>query len=57
MNWTSKSLALLAVVVTLFSCKKKEDESSYPAVEAKFSDRIDLNNLQDYAGQTKPAYI
>lgn len=50
------SAVVLALSIT-FSCNKKEDESSYPAVEAKFSDRIDLNNLQDYAGQTKPAYI
>ncbi|MES2836767.1 MAG: cytochrome c peroxidase [Bacteroidota bacterium] len=57
MKFSFKSLLVIFSVALLFSCKKEEVESSYPAVEAKFSDRIDLNNLQDYEGQTKPAYI
>ena len=48
-------------VIIAASCSKSESQStpelSYPAIKAAFGDNIDLNNLTNYSGQTKPAYI
>ncbi len=53
-------LALLALT-TLISCGSNDDEYqtlvSYPAVEATFGSKIDLNNLANYANQLVPPYI
>lgn len=53
-------LALLAIT-TLISCGNNDDEYqtivSYPAVEAAFGSKIDLNNLANYANQLVPPYI
>ena len=47
------------VLVVLYSgCNKDQDvQEAYPAIEATFGNRIDPNNLIDYAGQNVPAYI
>ena len=50
---------LLASFLTI-ACKKQSDNTStnnYPAVKARFGNNIDLTNLQQYANQSKPAYI
>lgn len=42
------------------ACKKGSTVTAiatYPAVQAAFGDNINLNNLENYAGQTIPAYI
>lgn len=50
-------------LLTLFSCSKTDQDDvdsslkSYPAVEATFGNNINLNQLGDYASQTKPAYV
>jgi cytochrome c peroxidase len=52
--------AAFTVCLAFQACKKGSDVSSfvsYPAVEAAFGGTIDLNNLENYAGQGKPAYI
>ena len=54
-----KTLFLLAVITSIFiavSCSKSEI-GNYPAVEAKFGANINLNQLANYANQSKPAYI
>lgn len=55
-------LSLIAVGI-LTSCSNNEDdtyvpiEDTYPAVEAAFGSSIDLENLENYANQSIPAYI
>lgn len=51
--------ALAAVVISFQFCSKKDSvtEPVYAAVQAAFAGKIDLNNLQNYANQTRPAYI
>jgi cytochrome c peroxidase len=51
--------AAITLCFAIQACKKGADTTtvSYPAVEAAFSGTIDLNNLETYAGQSKPAYI
>lgn len=47
-------------VVSLISCNNNDDYSSvesYPNVEGTFGSSIDLNNLDNYANQSIPAYI
>jgi cytochrome c peroxidase len=44
------------------ACSKKEIETiqtpvTYEAIKTAFGDNINLNNLAEYAGQTKPSYI
>ena len=53
-----KTFFLLAVITSIFiavSCSKTK--TGYPAVEAKFGANINLNQLANYANQSKPAYI
>jgi cytochrome c peroxidase len=53
------SICFLVIIAT--SCSKSDSQStpelSYPAVKAAFGDNIDLNNLTNYSGQSKPNYI
>ena len=53
------SLVIIAVAFVV-GCSKKEEESVqqlYPAIEAVFGEKIDLNNLANYANQPRPGYI
>ena len=52
-------LALSAPIVLFQFCSKKENTAapSYPAIQAAFAGKIDLQNLANYASQSKPAYI
>lgn len=49
------------MVVFAASCKKNASEVipslSFPAIKAAFGGNIDLDNLFNYSGQSKPAYI
>ncbi|WP_448701143.1 cytochrome-c peroxidase [Mucilaginibacter sp. AW1-3] len=63
---SSRKLFLLAASSALIlclaiqACKKSNTETitaSYPAVQATFGTHIDLNNLENYSGQSVPAYI
>lgn len=48
------------IAISLLSCSNHENNSTtdlYPNVTATFSGKIDLNNLSNYANQSKPAYI
>jgi cytochrome c peroxidase len=49
------------LVIIAASCSKSDSQStpelSYPAIKAAFGDNIDLNNLTNYSGQSKPNYI
>jgi cytochrome c peroxidase len=52
------SLLFLGIACTDDSTNTTEDiEQGYPAVEAKFQGKIDLNNLENYANQDIPSYI
>jgi cytochrome c peroxidase len=57
------NLYVLVFAVFLISCSKSDDSSAYanvdlyPNVTTSFSDKIDLNKLQNYANQTVPTYI
>ena len=56
----STSLLFLGSIITLFACSnatENEIVASYPNVIESFTGKIDLNNLSNYANQTKPAYI
>ena len=57
-KWTVAPLALASMFV-FEQCKKDSSTptTSYPAVEAAFNGRIDLNNLANYENQSVPAYI
>ncbi len=58
-------LLLTAFSAMLISCNNNDDSAylpipdseSYPNVEATFGTKIDLNDLDNYANQTIPAYI
>jgi len=56
-----KKAALLTpflLLVLLIACRRENQPSeSYPAVTAAFGSNIDLENLANYAAQTRPAYI
>ncbi len=55
---TLVSLLLLTVVFIIVSCKKNKTTTvSYPAVDATFGGKINLNALSNYANQTIPNYI
>jgi cytochrome c peroxidase len=50
--------AFIALIIILLGCKKNSAPTgSYPEIQAKFSGRIDPNNLTNYANQGKPGYI
>ena len=54
------SLMYLGSILTLFACSNSTDidtTDSYPNVITAFAGKIDLNNLFNYANQSKPAYI
>jgi cytochrome c peroxidase len=54
------SLLFLGSSMILFSCSNTSESIStdtYPNVVATFTGKIDLNNLSNYANQSKPAYI
>ncbi|MCC6817382.1 MAG: cytochrome-c peroxidase, partial [Bacteroidia bacterium] len=57
----SKILVSIALCGMLFfyACKKKDSENSgqLTAVQKRFGNTIDLNNLHNYSSQTRPAYI
>ena len=56
----STSLLYLISLFTFYSCSnstESEIATSYPNVIEAFTGKIDLNNLSNYANQTKPAYI
>ena len=49
-------------VIVAVACSKKESVNtqipiSYQAIKTAFGDNINMNNLAEYAGQTKPNYI
>ena len=52
---------IVAVIVLLVACSKADTPATgqtvYTSVAAAFGTQIDLNNLANYAAQTKPAYI
>jgi cytochrome c peroxidase len=55
-------LLLIFIIIGMYSCKDDEtlvepEEESFTAIRTKFSNSIDLNNLQNYAAQSIPAYI
>jgi cytochrome c peroxidase len=58
-----KALCTIGLFIMLaVACNKKEIEPiqtpvTYEAVKTAFGDNINLNNLAEYAGQTKPSYI
>ena len=49
-------MIVLIVAATILACSKTSVKT-YPAVTATFGTAIDLNNLINYAGQSKPNYI
>jgi len=56
----STASAALIFCLAIQACKKTSTETvaaTYPAVQAAFGDNINLNSLENYAGQTVPAYI
>ncbi len=59
MNGIKISIAVFTAVLLFQQCTKKEDTLSptYEAIKATFGTKIDLNNLANYASQSKPAYI
>ena len=49
-------------VIVAIACSKEESVNtqipvSYEAIKTAFGDNINMNNLAEYAGQTKPNYI
>lgn len=56
----STFLLYLGSILTLFACSNATDSvttETYPNVITAFAGKIDLNNLYNYANQSKPAYI
>ena len=59
----TSSVLLFAIYLTIVSCSNSIDYTDnsvadlYPTVTSKFAGKIDLNNLDNYANQTIPAYI
>jgi cytochrome c peroxidase len=55
--------AIFICLIVLISCSKSDSTSTptvtdtYVAIKATFGTNIDLNNLANYANQTKPAYL
>jgi cytochrome c peroxidase len=60
-NSVSVIFTICFLVIIAASCSKSDSQStpelSYPAIKAAFGDNIDLNNLTNYSGQSKPNYI
>lgn len=55
-----KKIGILTILLlTLISCGNKEvyEDVSFPNVSATFGNKLDLDNLSNYANQTIPAYI
>jgi len=53
------SLVIIAIAFAV-GCSKTDEEpvqQTYPAIEAVFGDKIDLNDLANYANQPRPGYI
>ena len=53
-------IGVFLIAISLLSCSNHDNNSTtdlYPNVTATFSGKIDLNNLSNYANQSKPAYI
>jgi cytochrome c peroxidase len=50
-------LLALALLTACAGQSEFEVQQSYPAVDAAFAGRINLNSLSNYANQTVPAYI
>jgi cytochrome c peroxidase len=51
---------VITAIAFVVGCSKEDEEpvqQLYPAIEAVFGDKIDLNNLANYASQPKPGYI
>jgi cytochrome c peroxidase len=50
---------LLSLLIIVVSCSKNNttDTVAYTAIKAAFGTTIDPNNLANYAGQSKPAYL
>ncbi len=51
---------IIASIILVVGCSKKETTTttdSYTAIKATFGTKIDPNNLINYSGQTRPAYI
>lgn len=51
---------LIVCIFLLYSCNNEENYTSidnYPNIEGTFGSSIDLNNLDNYANQSIPAYI
>jgi cytochrome c peroxidase len=44
-------------IAFLAACSKDENTSSYPNIEAAFGTNINLSQLENYAAQSRPAYI
>lgn len=59
MNKLKVSLLLLIIIIAFQYCKKEETTLSktYNAVNVTFGNKIDLNNLANYANQAIPTYI
>jgi cytochrome c peroxidase len=58
MNKLKISFAIF-IAAFLFQCSTKDEVTSptYSAIKTTFGTKIDLNNLANYANQTKPSYI
>ncbi len=48
-------LCVFLIAIIFLSCSNHDN--TYPNVTVTFAGKIDLNNLSNYANQTKPAYI
>lgn len=64
MNKTKITLLILSfLLIGTYACKDEGEiiteplDNSYEAIKAKFGNRIDLENLANYATQTIPSYI
>lgn len=57
MNKIVLSLSFV-LLIFIYSCKKKDNGNTEPsAVQRTFGTNIDLNNLYNYASQSRPSYI
>lgn len=53
-----KAAGVLAMALTIYACQDSEPVVALDSqVDIVFGGKIDLDNLADYEGQTKPAYI
>lgn len=63
MTSIKKILYLITILISTISCNKSDDSDYqiptdlYPIVKATFGSSVDLENLNNYASQTVPAYI